>query len=330
MLKNQNPVHGKIHLREIKDDTDHKNETVGADLRAARLALGHDIDSAAQALKINKNHLRAIEESDHDALPGIAYAIGFIHSYAEFVGLGAPECIRRYKAQLTEVVAPIETAIPRFVDERVARPYAWVVVALVGLGLAMVGWYIAALEWGGDPDTLVSSDANLPDVSDIPLLVREVGETVDPAQLALEATAGSQDTTEVDAGDVSQQIEVVSPQLEESLPQAPDGKIWGEGNDGRLRLKAHADVWLRLESEQAILFERVLNRGEIYQASPGDQYVLTSRDGGAIEVMVDGKTLGRAGETGRPLAGLYLDVNALHSSPADLPGGSEESAAEEP
>src|SRR5210317_1596773 len=88
---------GRLHLREIKGDDEFQNETVGADLRAARLRLGQDLGTVGEAIRIKVDHLRAIEESDLEALPGTTYALGFVRSYAEYVGLGADECIRRFK-----------------------------------------------------------------------------------------------------------------------------------------------------------------------------------------------------------------------------------------
>ena len=79
----------RIHLREISGEADTPLETVGQDLRAARLRRGDDLATVSKALKIRKDHLEALEEDRFDALPGRTYAIGFVRSYADYLGLDA-------------------------------------------------------------------------------------------------------------------------------------------------------------------------------------------------------------------------------------------------
>ena len=49
----------RIHLREISGDSDNPLETVGQDLRAARIRRGDDLAAVSRALKIRKDHLAA-------------------------------------------------------------------------------------------------------------------------------------------------------------------------------------------------------------------------------------------------------------------------------
>ena len=72
----------RIHLREISGDSDTPLDTVGQELRAARLRRGDDLATVSRALKIRKDHLEAVEEDDIESLPGKTYAIGFVRSYA--------------------------------------------------------------------------------------------------------------------------------------------------------------------------------------------------------------------------------------------------------
>ncbi len=77
----------RIHLREISGDSETPLETVGQDLRAARLRRGDDLATVSRALKIRKDHLEAVEEDRLENLPGKTYAIGFVRSYAGYLGL---------------------------------------------------------------------------------------------------------------------------------------------------------------------------------------------------------------------------------------------------
>src|ERR1051326_7316403 len=84
----------RLHLREISDDMDAPLDTVGQDLRKARQLKGEDLAQISRILKIRKDHLDALEESNFDALPGRAYTIGFARSRSEERRVGK-ECRSR-------------------------------------------------------------------------------------------------------------------------------------------------------------------------------------------------------------------------------------------
>src|SRR3954470_21493988 len=91
----------RIHLREISSDSEAPLETVGQDLRAARLKRGDEIAQVSRALKIRKDHLEALEEDRLEDLPGKTYAIGFVRSYARHLGLDAAEYVERFKQDIS-------------------------------------------------------------------------------------------------------------------------------------------------------------------------------------------------------------------------------------
>src|SRR5476651_1863484 len=90
----------RIHLREISGDSESPLETVGQDLRAARQRRGDDLATVSKALKIRKDHLEALEEDRIENLPGRTYAVGFVRTYADYLGLDAAQTVDRFKSQI--------------------------------------------------------------------------------------------------------------------------------------------------------------------------------------------------------------------------------------
>ena len=129
----------RIHLREISGDSESPLETVGQDLRAARLRRGDEIAQVSRALKIRKDHLEALEEDRLEDLPGKTYAIGFVRSYARHLGLDANAYVERFKRDISgrpeeqaQAPAPIHQDEQRFPQGW--RLIAGVVVLLLGYG----------------------------------------------------------------------------------------------------------------------------------------------------------------------------------------------------
>ncbi|NLA58978.1 MAG: helix-turn-helix domain-containing protein [Firmicutes bacterium] len=70
---------------------------VGRMLEEARLNKGITLDKVEADLKIRKAYILAMESGQWEELPGYAYAIGFLRTYAEYLGLPGDEIVEEYK-----------------------------------------------------------------------------------------------------------------------------------------------------------------------------------------------------------------------------------------
>ena len=113
----------------------------GQDLREHREALGGDLSEIAETLRIRREFLEALEAGNYDALPGAAYAVGFVRSYARHLGLDGDQLARQFKIEISgatptaklDFLTPVqESRIPRG-----AIVLIGVLVAVAGYGL----WY---------------------------------------------------------------------------------------------------------------------------------------------------------------------------------------------
>ena len=87
--------------------------SVGALLRQSRAGTGLDIADVARVLRISQKYLEALEEGRHEDLPGTAYAIGFVRSYAEHLHLDSEEIVRRYKDEAAGVGTKNDLVFPK-------------------------------------------------------------------------------------------------------------------------------------------------------------------------------------------------------------------------
>jgi cytoskeletal protein RodZ len=118
--------------------------TVGAALRAARMARGLDLVAVAGHLRIRAPFLAALEDSRPDQLPGPTYAIAFVRGYAEFLGLDAEATVRRYRDESADLARRPSLVLPSPAPTG-SFPGRWPVVAgLVALGAILVGWVFFA------------------------------------------------------------------------------------------------------------------------------------------------------------------------------------------
>jgi hypothetical protein len=146
----------RIHLREISGDSESPLETVGQDLRAARVRRGDDLATVSRSLKIRKDHLEAVEEDNFSDLPGKTYAIGFVRSYAQYLGLDVTRMVERYKQEISGRRDEHAPADPGFhIEEPRRLPYGWRIVAGIVARFASARWKV-----GGDAPITVQSMTN--------------------------------------------------------------------------------------------------------------------------------------------------------------------------
>ncbi|MGD1933506.1 MAG: helix-turn-helix domain-containing protein, partial [Candidatus Phaeomarinobacter sp.] len=131
----------RLHLRDIQDDNPEPRGTTGAQMHAARLSLGEDISDVAGQLRIRRDQIEAIEGGDFDALPGRAYSIGFVRSYAEYLGLDQVEMVAAFKSEFDAAKsAGPELVFPDAEEESRMPRGAFVVVGILAIAALYGIW----------------------------------------------------------------------------------------------------------------------------------------------------------------------------------------------
>ena len=297
----------RIHLREISGDMDSPLETVGQDLRAARLRRGDDLATVSRALKIRKDHLEALEEDRIEQLPGRTYAIGFVRTYAEFLGMDSGACVERFKSQIAgrgEEPSPTIHVIDE--DEHRRLPQGWKIIAAVVLLLFVYGAYHllvpAADKMLTPPVTAVPSQfvSKAPERPSVKTVVASPPQN----NTATAPAAGPQAPANPALGGVS-------PAQQQAA--IPPGHTYGLSN-------RNARVVLRLTQATRILVQgadgtvyinRALNAGDTYKVPDLVGLTLTTTDAGAVEVDLDGVAMGSAGGKGQIGETVSLDPQSI-------------------
>ena len=109
---------------------------IGPYVRSLREYYGLSQQDVAARLHLRLKYVQAIEQSQFDALPGAVYAKGYVHTYAEFLGLDANHVVE--KCFGTETTAkPQEYFIPDAARKSVLPqiPKKWLGFGLVAVVL---------------------------------------------------------------------------------------------------------------------------------------------------------------------------------------------------
>ena len=117
-------------------------ESYGEVLKRARLAKQTDIETITQETTITRKYLEALEVEDEGAFPGEPYLIGFLRTYADYVGVDPDFVSNLYRAKKIQ-----ESPVPEGLIAKRKPASFWVMVILFPLlGLAAIGaavWFFA-------------------------------------------------------------------------------------------------------------------------------------------------------------------------------------------
>ena len=288
----------RIHLREISGDSEAPLEAVGQDLRAARLRRGDDLATVSRSLKIRKDHLDAVEEGDLEALPGKTYAIGFVRSYATYLGLNTTETVERFKQEIAgrHEEHPAPSSMMQDDDGR-RLPYGWRIVAgIVVLALVYGAWHL--LFAGSSPQPVPPPPVlTQPHVvaAPPPAPVQEQAATPAPDE---SANADSATNTPAHSPGNPAPAPNAMASANPAMAAVPTGHVYGAQNkkSARVILRARSQTRIEVRGPDGMVY---INRNLM----PGDQYdvpnipglTLATSDAGAVNMELDGQIVGRAG-----------------------------------
>ena len=128
---------------------------IGSSLKDARLRMGLDLATAAEATKIRSRHLQALEDEQFDVLPGQTYVRGFLKTYADFLGLDGQLYVDEYSSRfwVNEDGTPATRRKVRYRRKHHGRiEMNMVVLTLVAI-VGVTSLVIAAWKFGGASTT---------------------------------------------------------------------------------------------------------------------------------------------------------------------------------
>ena len=123
-------------------------DSIGRSLIEARTARGLSIEQAARDTHITKRFVEALEEENFALFPAETYLLGFMRSYARYLGLDGDRLVQLYRnIQLQEQPAPIDELLERRPKRKVGRLVLRFLLVIVVLGGAGYGGFRLVQWW---------------------------------------------------------------------------------------------------------------------------------------------------------------------------------------
>lgn len=265
---------------------------VGTLLKSMRTEKGIKIVDVAKKLCIRRQYLEAIEDSDYKEIPAFPYGIGFIRSYADFLGLNSGNIVELYKEETNfnksvnvDIVEPqVKPAVPSGI---------YVLISLLALGILYGAWTLLSNSDSEDEqiteeqldennDVIVIEELAIPQTEENETTKFEEITPVADEQITVSEDVYQESSAEQKKEDISHISQIDSD--ESASKSIKSVAIPSHG----IYVEVLEETWIEVKNESKLYISKVLNPGENYML-PNDKGLILSvgkRDG--VNVYVDG------------------------------------------
>ncbi len=266
-------------------------EEIGRTLRETRERLGLTLEEAERTIHIRASLLGALERGEFDSLPSEAQARGFLHNYAEFLGIDPEELLQRYdeskqpKRRRSLVARGSRKSTEKKKTIRQPRILSWFstdifVIATITLGVIIV------LVWGGRK------------------LYTSIGSGEDAT-----AAASSADAISLPAATSTPSLAVSSlaeaAQLTTEEPTATPTLILNVLDTVNLQVIAERESWVQVLVDGEEAFRGRMRAGVQYDYLGEERVELFTGNGGGIRVIFNGQNQGLMGYIGQVVTRIW-------------------------
>jgi len=260
---------------------------LGERFRAAREARGLTLSDVAEHIRIRSVYLAAIEDENWASIGAPVYIRGFLRTYARFLGLDPEEVVAEFNGAASAPPAPVPSApgappkTTYLADEqapaRGLSPLIWIASLVAVVLIAVVVYNEAMLRTRQTAAALPSTTSN-----------------TSVAASATPTPAASATALAVAANPTPDGTASASPSL--SPTASPSGSP-GAAGPNSLEVVVSAPSWLRVTVDGNVSMEGTFPAGTVRQFH-GKTASLRIGNAGGVEIIVDGKSLGKLGPLG--------------------------------
>ena len=330
-------------------------DQIGGVLAFARRENKLTLEQVSARLRLPKSYIKALEQSDFDSLPGIAYVPGYVRSYCKLLDIQAAPLIEAWRTSLSDEETqpkykfPLQALTPRIAGSMAAM--LLVVASLASYAL----WFVFA-----QPQTMPEIVASPPEMEMPAGMQGELAalpeanrnETVNPAGSAAtepkptaqtkaepavpEASTGqppADTASELAARPAAQPL-----QPKKLLPAQPDPQAdetsqpeVAENRAGaaiarpvnprvELVIRAVAPSWVEIvRSDGSVVVSRLLRDGDQLMAEIDDGLLLSTGNAGGLMLEFGEAEAVRVGKVGEILRDVPLNRQLLRNKAASSP-----------
>lgn len=277
-----------------------KNVTkVGSLLKEMRIQKGLKLPDIAKKLCIRRIYLEAIEESNYAEIPEFPYGIGFIRSYADFLGLNSSNIVELYKEE-TNIQPEKDIFVLEPQSEATVPGKKYLLVSLAAMIAVYFGWYAynnrTVEETPAYPETSVSSSGQVEDaVNPLPLVVEDYSSPAEAVDNSVSAEPIAVIDTTAEAEPATPQVVVtnesfpgtIEPKAEPAPAPEAVPETFKPAKSGVV-INVKKETWIEVKDDSKLYISKVLQPGDTYTVPQGPGMILSVGKMDGVDIYING------------------------------------------
>lgn len=266
---------------ETTENIEEKIETIGAFLKQVRTKKNISINKVADDLCIRKIYIQAIEENNHKELPPVPYGVGFVRSYAAYLGLNVERVVQLYKDETDTGEDKME--IFEIQNEITYPSKQYIVGGIIAALVIYLLYAIISGIFGGRAD------------EQIPVVVVEEETEINDAEAReaneLKAAAVKKVEKEAETAEKLKQEEELKPEEKKIEPvvQEQTQETIEVRSAARVVVRIKDETWMQVKGPAKTYIAKIVGKGFVYEVPNEKGIVLTVGRPYNADIYIDGK-----------------------------------------
>lgn len=255
-------------------------DDIGTILKSSRLKSKKSLEDISSELCIRKIYLVALEEGDYETLPPIPYGVGYVRTYARYLGLNPERAVKLYKdASIVDENSKVEEIE---ITPEVNKSNKWhMIIAVFALFVIYGVWSLSTKDSAIKDVVMVQDETTT--------LQEAVSSEVENALSQTEAAQSESPIIEGAKKEIAQNA--ISDKKEEleikSKPKETNVKATAETD--KIVIEVIGETWMELKDKNKVYIQGVFHKGDRKVANYVKNMFITVGRPQNIKIYVKGK-----------------------------------------
>ena len=271
----------KVKVMENKEELEIDIDDIGTILKSSRLKQKKSLEDVSSDLCIRKIYLTALEEGDYETLPPVPYGIGYVRTYANYLGLSSERAVKLYKsaALIEEQNKTEEVEVTPEINKSNNKHILFGFLVLV----AAYGCWVLFSSLTSSISSVENSKKQAVEYSASSVV--EVIENVSENE-SLDVNTEN----EISENKESNEAEELKETIEDSEDKAPKTEDNKEENvdENKVVVKFNGESWVELKDRKKVYFQGVYHKGDVKEVEYVDNLFISAGRPQNVEVYVKG------------------------------------------
>ena len=237
---------------ENTEELDIDIDDIGTILKSSRLKSKKSLEEISSELCIRKIYLIALEEGDYETLPPIPYGVGYVRTYARYLGLNPERAVKLYKsASQTEEQNNENEEQEKAEVNKISGKH--IVVGIISLLAIYAAWSFYSNM--NVAQTLPTQSIEEKNTNVEENMAEEITITSDSAPEIVETTVETAPETEVKETEIPETVE------QTPIPEEPV-VVEKTVENNKVVVEFTGESWVELKDKKKVYFQGVYHEGD--------------------------------------------------------------------